>query len=173
MRMRQTTICGQTHFTFFTLMCLICSRQSRILCFRTADIKLSVNGNTVSLTLGSTSECYGLQKVGDNTSLAASLFSIAKRCAEMEERLAEAERTVESLKRSAASGANTPASIFDMSVDSKKKKMQPRLPPKQAGMSIVNPGSRKRAKAKGVEFEWLYCTYDWVYRSTDRITSSV
>jgi len=126
------------------------------LCFRTADIKLSVNGDTVELTLSNTNEHYSLQKVGDDlrsTELATALFSVAERCTQVEERLAETERTVQSLKRSAASVASAHASVFDMTVDSKKKKTQPRIQPKQAGMSIVNPGTKRRAKAKGVQFE--------------------
>lgn len=125
--------------------------------FRTADIKLSLNdGDMVTLTLGSSSEHYSLRKVSDDsrsTELAALFFSVAERCAEVEEKLAVAERTVESLKRSAASAASSHTSVFDMTIDSKKKKMQPKPPPSQAGMSIVNPGTRRRAKAKGVEFE--------------------
>ena len=125
-------------------------------CFRNEDIKLAVNDDMVTLTVGTTNERYNLKKVGGadrSTELASSLFSVAERCAKVEERLAEAERTMESLKRSAASSSNAHVSVFDMAVDSKKKKMQPKIQPKQAGMSIVNPGSRKRAKAKGVEFD--------------------
>jgi len=126
------------------------------LCFRTADVELSVNGDTVKLTLGNTNEHYNLQKVSDDnrsTELATALFSVAERCTQVEERLAETEQTVESLKRSAASVASAHMSVFDMTVDSKKKKTQPKIQPKQAGMSIVNPGNRRRAKAKGVQFE--------------------
>ena len=114
---------------------------------------MSVNGDTVSLTMGTANEQYSLQKVSNanlSAELAASLFSVAERCADVEEKLAEAERTVDSLKRSAASAH---ISVFDMTVDSKKKKTQPKTQPKQAGMSIVNPGSRKRAQAKGVQFD--------------------
>lgn len=124
--------------------------------YRTADIKLSLNDDTATLTLGSTGEHYSLQKVGDDSrsaELAASFLSVAERCAEVEERLAEAQRTVESLKRTAASSASAHVNVFDMTVDSKRKKTQPRTQPNQAGMSIVNPGNRKRAKPKGVEFE--------------------
>lgn len=126
------------------------------MCFRTADVELSVNGDTVKLTLGNTNEHYNLQKVSDDnrsTELATALFSVAERCTQVEERLAETEQTVESLKRSAASVASAHMSVFDMTVDSKKKKTQPKIQPKQAGMSIVNPGNRRRAKAKGVQFE--------------------
>jgi len=125
-------------------------------CFRSDDIKLALNGDMVTLTLGTTNECCNLKKIGGagrSMELAASLFSVAERCAKVEERLAEAERTLESLKRSAASSANAHVSVFAMAVDSKKKKTQTKIQPKQAGMSIVNPGSRKRAKAKGVEFD--------------------
>ena len=125
-------------------------------CFRSDDIKLVLNGDMVTLTLCMTNECYNLKKVGGSDrskELAASLFSVAERCAKVEERLVEAERMMESLKRSAASSANAHTSVFDMAIDSKKKKTQPKIQPKQAGMSIVNPGSRKRSKAKGVEFD--------------------
>lgn len=115
-----------------------------------------MNGDVITLTLVNTKEHYSLHKVckaDRSTELAASLFSVAERCAEVEERLEEAERTMESLKRSAASSTSAHLSVFDMTVDSKKKKMLPKIQPKQAGMSIVNPGSRKRVKAKGVQFD--------------------
>jgi len=116
-----------------------------------------MNGSdTVTLMLGSSGEHYSLRKVGDDirsTELAASFFSIAERCAVVEDKLAAAERTVESLKRSVATTASAHVSVFDMTVDSKKKKMQPKTQPSQAGMSIVNPGTRRRATAKGVQFE--------------------
>jgi len=117
---------------------------------------LSTTGNTVTLTVGVAGEHYSLQKVGSadrSTELPALLFSVAERCTKLEERLADTEKTVESLKRSAASSANAHVSVFDMTVDSKKKKTQPKMQPKQAGMSIVNPGSRKRTQAKGVQFD--------------------
>ena len=124
--------------------------------YRTEDIKLSTTGSTVTLMLGTAGEQYSLQKVsGDDrlTELPSLLFSVTDRCTKLEERLADAERTLESLKRSAANSTNTAVSVFDMTVDSKKKKTQPKMQPKQAGMSIVNPGSRKRAQAKGVQFD--------------------
>jgi len=110
----------------------------------------------VTLTLGTAGEHYNLQKVNStdrSTILPALLFSVSERCTKLEERLAGAERTLESIKCSAASSANAHVSIFDMTVDSKKKKTQPKMQPKQAGMSIVNPGSRKRTQAKGVQFD--------------------
>jgi len=106
------------------------------------------------LTLGTTNDRYNLQKVDRSTELAASLFSVAERCAETEEKLAETERTLESLKRSAAaSSANAHVNVFDIAMDCKKKKTVPKIQPMQAGMSIVNPGSKKRTKAKGVQFD--------------------
>jgi len=115
-----------------------------------------VNDDAVTLTLGTTSERYTLNKVSNAdrpTELAASLFSVAERCVKAEESLAAAESTMESLKRSAASSASAQRSVFDMTHDCKSKKVQPKIQPKQAGMSIVNPGSRKRTKAKGVQFD--------------------
>jgi len=117
---------------------------------------LSMSGNTVTLTLGTSGEHYRLQKVGTadrSTGLSTLLFSVTERCTKLEERLADAERTVESLKRSAASSTNAHVSVFDMTLDSKKKKTEAKMQPKQAGMSIVNPGSRKRTQAKGVQFD--------------------
>jgi len=127
-----------------------------VLHFRTDDIKLLANGDTVTLTVGSTNEQYSLKKVTKadrSAELTATLFSVAERCAKVEERVAEAERTMESLKRSAANSASAHVSVFDMTADSKKKKTQPKIQPKQTGMSIVNPGSRKRTQAKGVQFD--------------------
>ena len=102
-------------------------------------------------TLGTANECYILPKVDStdrSAEIASLLFSVAERCTWVEQRLAEAEKTNESLKQSAASSA----SVFDMTANSRKN-TQPKMQPRPTGMSIVNPGSRKRAKAKGVEFE--------------------
>ena len=124
--------------------------------FRTEDVKLSRSGNTVTLTLGTGDQHYCLEKVGSadrSTELASSLFSVAERCAKVDERLAETEKMMETLRRSAASSVNAHVSVFDMTVDSKKRKTQPKTQPMQAGMSVLNPGSKKRPKAKGVQFD--------------------
>ena len=134
-----------------TTVCIGCG-----LCCRTEDYKLSTSGNIVTLTLGTAGERFRLHKVNSadrSTELSSLLFSVTERCTELEKRLADAERTVESLKRSADNSVNAHVSVFDMTVDSKKKKTQPKMQPKQAGMSIVNPGSRKRTQAKGVQFD--------------------
>jgi len=76
------------------------------------------------------------------------MFRVADRSLSVEAKLKTTQEKLESLQRKPAA-----QNVFDMGLESKKKKTQPKAQPKQAGMSVINPGSKKRAAPKGVEFD--------------------
>jgi len=86
------------------------------------------------------------------TEVSAVLFLMAQRSLYLEKQLGQAEERIGSLQHAAAN-SNAHSSVFDISGDAKKKKPAQKAVVKQSGMSVLNPGSRKRTKAHGVEFD--------------------
>jgi hypothetical protein len=126
--------------------------------FLGSDIAIScINDElTVSLSLSSDasqSKQYVASKLTTSdcqAEMKSLLFSLAEKSVDLEAKCCQSEKMIETLKRNAASGQ---CNVFDMTSDAKKKKTQPKMQPKQSGMSVLNPGSKKRSKAKGVEFD--------------------
>jgi hypothetical protein len=86
--------------------------------------------------------------------LGAILFLMAQRALDFEKKLGQAEKRIESLRQSVnAASSKAGTSVFDITFEAKKKKLQQKPPSKQAGMSVINPGSKKRSKASGVEYD--------------------
>ena len=75
------------------------------------------------------------------------LIRLAELATDLDTKLEKATKSVEHLKQQKAGGGG----IFD--IGDKKKKAQPKAPPKQAGMSAINLGSKKRKVAQGVQFD--------------------
>ena len=83
------------------------------------------------------------------TELADILFRLAERTEELETQLEKAEK-IENMRQPKAS-SNT---LGGFESGYHKSPAKGRVPPKEVGMSAVNPGSRKRKPAQGVMFDW-------------------
>lgn len=92
-----------------------------------------------------------------NEELQFVLLRLADRTFDVEKKLLAAEKKIESLEsqqRAAAAAINVGKNVFDMTSDVKRKKTQgSKVAPKTTGMSVINPGCKKRTKPKGVEFD--------------------
>jgi hypothetical protein len=116
---------------------------------------VSLLGVKVSLTVGQGVKAlhfdlYECKAIDKKTELQNILFRLAEKSTDLECKLEKAHNTIHNLKAQKGGGAGTSAGIFDLG-DGKKKKNQPKTAPKQAGMSAINPGSKKRKAARGVQ----------------------
>ena len=82
------------------------------------------------------------------TEMSGLLFRLAETSTELESKYEKAQEKIASLKQNKAPAGG--GLMFDMD---KKKKGAPKAQPKQAGMSVFNPASRKRKAATGVQFD--------------------
>lgn len=80
------------------------------------------------------------------------LFHLTDKLAETEKSLKAAETKVETLEKKVTK-TSAGKSVFDMTADVKRKKTAQKAPPKAPGMSVINPGSKKRTAPKGVQFD--------------------
>lgn len=95
-----------------------------------------------------------LDSAAGQAEIGAVLFVTAQRTLDLSKQLEQAEKKIDSLRQSvSAASSGAKSSVFDISCDAKKKKMQPKAPGKQKGMSVINPGCKKRSKAQGVEYD--------------------
>ena len=108
------------------------------------ECRLSCVGNTTEYKL------LPIDSADDKSSeLQRILFQLADRSACFEAKLKTAQSRVDTLQQKPSG-----QSVFDIGFESKKKKSQvAKGAPKQVGMSVVNPGSKKRSAPKGVEFD--------------------
>ena len=114
---------------------------------------VQTGGNTTTLNIGQgplsmTMKLYEAKAVERKTEIQCLLIGLAELVTDLGTKLEEANKTVENLKQQKAVDGG---GIFDLG--SIKKNVQPKIPPKQAGMSAINPGSKKRKVAKGVQFD--------------------
>ncbi len=124
--------------------------------FQNGDITVSQVGVKCLLSLGQGQntldfELFEARAVDKKIELQNILFHLAKRSLDLEESLTKANETISSLKQQKAAGAGA-AGLLDLG-DPGKKKGQPKAPPKQVGMSVINPGSKKRKAPRGIEFD--------------------
>ncbi len=76
------------------------------------------------------------------------IIRLAEQSIDLETKLEKANKSLDDVKAQKGAGAG---GLFDYGDN--KKKAQAKAPPKQVGMSAVNPGSKKRKKARGVQFD--------------------
>ena len=81
------------------------------------------------------------------TTLHDMLFFLAERSKDQQKQLERAASTIENLKKPTQRSA-----MFDLN-DVKSSKTAPKVAPKQPGMSVINPGSKRKKLAKGIEFD--------------------
>lgn len=84
--------------------------------------------------------------------LPAILFHLADKNIEIENGLNLAVMKIEHLEKRAKSN-NAAKNVFDITSDIKRKKTTQKAPPKTHGMSVINPGSKRRTAPKGVQFD--------------------
>lgn len=82
----------------------------------------------------------------------AILFHLVDKVTENENNLKSAEKKIEKLEQRTGA-VNVGKNVFDMAADAKRKKTNPKILPKAPGMSVINPGIKRRTAPKGVQFD--------------------
>ena len=96
-----------------------------------------------------TFDLYEAKAIEKKTELSTVLFKLAESVTELQSKLEKANNTIDTLKQSQGSPAKG-GGIFEQ--DMKKKTNQSHVKA-AANMSVINPGSKKRKAAQGVQFE--------------------
>jgi hypothetical protein len=117
-------------------------------------MQFSLIGVKMTVTIGSgssalTFELYESNALDKKTELQSVLFRLAEKSTDLENKLEKATNDLNILKKSKGDG---PSGIGDLVDFSKGGKNTGKMPTKQPGMSVVNPNSKKRKVAKGVDF---------------------
>ena len=125
--------------------------------FLQGDIQASHVGTKVTLDIGQgvktlTHELYEAKAAQKRMDMTSILFRLAERSSELESRLESSDRELAALKRQKTSGYAAEGSGLLLDLDAKRSK-QPKMQPKKPGMSAVNPASRKKKAAQGVQFD--------------------
>ena len=115
--------------------------------FTCGDLIITSKNATTTLHVGQGSQKlhFDLLKVIESSKEIQRLFlQFAKRCLDMEEKLQKSEQTLNRLRQESASV------VLNVDKGSRSKKLKVHSPEK--GMSTINPGSKKRKGASGVDF---------------------
>ena len=112
-------------------------------------IKVELNVGSGSKSLSFT--LYEAKAVDKKMELQGLMFRLAEKTTDLESKLEKANNKVETLQNQKGGGAATGiGGAFDIAGADKK---QQKAAPKKAGMSVINPGSRKRKAPRGVQFD--------------------
>jgi hypothetical protein len=122
--------------------------------FHSGDIDVAMVGNKVTLTVGkgSTSvnvDLYEAKAAEKKSEMQNVLFRLAETSTKLDADLDKANQTIDTLKAQKGTGA---AQAF-MDLGPKKGLNQAKAKPSKAGMSVLNPTSKKRKAAHGVVFD--------------------
>lgn len=94
-------------------------------------------------------DLYEAKAIEKKTELSSLLFCLAESSSELEAKLEKSEKTIGGLRQQKDGGAGG-----GLNFDLDKKKKGGKAAPRQAGMSAINPSSKKRKAAAGVQFDW-------------------
>ncbi|XP_061172625.1 uncharacterized protein LOC133181971 [Saccostrea echinata] len=122
--------------------------------FTDGDLSVAMIGNKITLTIGKgasalTFDLYECKAAEKKIELQELLFKLALSSSKLEEELAVANKTIETLK---SQTSNTGAGNSALDIGSKRES-HTKPKPKKVGMSVVNPTSKKRKAAHGVVFD--------------------
>ena len=108
-------------------------------------VKLNLSIGTGSKTL--THDLYEAKAIERKTQLQNVLFRLAERATDLENKLEKASKDIEKAK---TSGTSVAGKGIDLGVNKGSKTQSKAV--QKVGMSALNPGSKKRKTAKGVQF---------------------
>lgn len=122
--------------------------------FKSGSLSLTNQGHKISLEIGSGSSSlnYELFEASANqrkSDIKAVLFRLADTTKELQERVQVVEEELKSVKKQKTEGAT---SVPDFDVTRKRPGVTTKIA-KPQGRSIINPTSKKRKAARGVEFD--------------------
>ncbi|XP_035824988.1 uncharacterized protein LOC101853306 isoform X2 [Aplysia californica] len=122
--------------------------------FTSGDISVARVGTKLTLTVGKGGSTISLdlfeaRAAEKKNEFQSILFRLAESCSHLETQLTAANQQVDALKAQKASGRGIDA-LMDLSP--KKGAGQNKTKQNKAGMSVINPSSRKRKAATGVVF---------------------
>lgn len=114
-------------------------------------MNMTVGTGNNSLTF----DLYETKAFDKRTEVQNILFGLAEKSKHLQSELDKANTELEAVKKQRRK-ADGPSGASSMGIDLegvKGSKNQPKAPAKQTGMSVVNPGSKKRKVARGVDFD--------------------
>lgn len=122
--------------------------------FNSGDLSVVVIGNKVTLNIGKGSSVFSIDlyeaKAAEKKSeMQNVLFHLAELATTLSADLDKANQLVDTLKTQKGTGASN---AF-MDLGQKKGPNPAKAKPKKVGMSVINPGSKKRKAAHGVVFD--------------------
>ena len=95
-------------------------------------------------------ELYEAKALEKKTELHHVMFRLAEHATDLQKQLDKANQAIEGYKQQkTVAGVGGGAFV----IGGKVEKEQPKAQPKQAGMSAINPHSKKRKAARGVKFD--------------------